>query len=467
MLVDQNSENEIHPAEAVSPPQSSSDLSATGLKSKLVLDTRNYFISKIVPGVMGLLTVMVFVRLVGYEQYGRYAILMALVTACATAASGWLNHGVLRFQSLHAEPLQMRTFRRASDIGILLSALLGGVITIAVVRLSSEHSVVGTLTALGLFLPLLIYTVSLTRRQALLESAQVVWMESVRAILSFALPIALIWLTRAGTYLPLLGGVAAGYAIAILLNRQRPLGEEGQATDRTSAVHERALLRKIWNYGWPVAFWFFCQQGLVVSDRYFIRHYHGYAAAGIYASIYDVIVRSFSLIFAPITLSVHTLLMHQWNQGDRKHTVDVLRHAMKYEALIFAPAGIALYFLSGLASRLILGTPNTEASHTIVPLAIGGFLWQFALLAHKPLEILCLTKRMLAGSVAALIINIAGNAVFVPRFGFQASAYVLVASACCYILLLWPLTPMCLFQGAISQSRVSSKFRIRSEEVGI
>src|SRR2546427_3748198 len=67
------------------------------MHGKLFRDAFNYFLSKVVPGLMGLLSVLVFVRLVGYEQYGRYAVVFAFVMAWASGMAGWVSQGVIRF----------------------------------------------------------------------------------------------------------------------------------------------------------------------------------------------------------------------------------------------------------------------------------------------------------------------------------------------------------------------------------
>src|SRR5207249_11930058 len=69
------------------------------MRGKLFRDAFDYFLSKVVPGLMGLLSVLVFVRLVGYEQYGRYTVVFAVVMVWASGMEGWGSQGVLQYQS--------------------------------------------------------------------------------------------------------------------------------------------------------------------------------------------------------------------------------------------------------------------------------------------------------------------------------------------------------------------------------
>src|SRR2546427_4617158 len=87
------------------------------MHGKLFRDAFNYFLSKVVPGLMGLLSVLVFVRLVGYEQYGRYAVVFAFVMAWASGMAGGLSQGILRFQSQWREPQEAENFLRSAGAG--------------------------------------------------------------------------------------------------------------------------------------------------------------------------------------------------------------------------------------------------------------------------------------------------------------------------------------------------------------
>jgi hypothetical protein len=65
---------------------------------KLVSDSINYFLSKIIPGLMGFLSVLVFVRLLRYEEYGHYAFVLAIVMASASGYAGLLSKWGLLFK---------------------------------------------------------------------------------------------------------------------------------------------------------------------------------------------------------------------------------------------------------------------------------------------------------------------------------------------------------------------------------
>jgi O-antigen/teichoic acid export membrane protein len=417
---------------------------AGGIRQKLLRDSLNYFLCKVVPGFTGLLSVLVFVRLMGYEEYGHYAVVFAVIMATASGMGGWIAQGILRFRSQQIEPGSGPVFDRATLWGAGLSICVGGLGMLVAIRFTGVQRGWQLGVSFLLSAILLVYTVRIARLQALLRSSGVLRLEIGRALGTFGIPLVLFWLTGAKHYWLLLLGIAIGYLLPALTSFWKKTDRSDWLARRTRRLggDEKRILRQVWSYGWPVALWLLCQQGLVVSDRYFIQRFLGYSAAGVYSSMYDTIVRSFSLIFMPITLAVHPLVMNRWNAGRHRHALAAIQAGLRYQVLLFVPILAVLALLAPRISHIVLGASYPAAASVVVPLAVAGFLWQLALLAHKPLEILCQTKRMLLGIVAALAVNVGGNWVLVPRLGYPVAAYLAVASAIVYLLVLVAVTPL-------------------------
>jgi O-antigen/teichoic acid export membrane protein len=440
---------------------------AESFRGALVQDAFNYFLSKIVPGLMGFLSVLVFVRVVGVEQYGRYAVVFAFVMAWASGLAGWLSQGILRFQSRWREPGEADNFLLSATVGTILSVAVGVIaVAIAMPALGVQRGW-PLLISLGLLGTLIVYTVAIARFQASLRSAKVLQFEAVRSVGCFVIPVTLLWVTGSNDYRLLLLGIGLGYSLPLLgpvFSRTKEHVDAEQGWRPKLSSGHRLILGELWQFGWPVALWMLCQQGLVVSDRYFLQKFSGFSEAGVYASMYDVIVRSFSLLFMPITLAVHPLVMNHWNVGNRRQAVRAVRAGVKYQLAMFVPIGVTLVLLAPWVSRLVVGKGIPEAAALVLPLTVGGFLWQVCLLAHKPLEILCQTKRILLGILVALSFNVSGNWILVPKYGYLASAYLTVVSAVAYLLLLLVLTPKRELRDAIEADGASTRWNPGSQK---
>ena len=169
-------------------------------RRKLIQDAFNYFLSKIIPGLMGFLSVLVFVRIVGVEQYGRYAVVFAFVMAWASGLAGWLSQGILRFQSLWRERGEAANFLRSAIAGTLFSVTIGAIaVGVAMPALGMQGGW-PLLISLGLLGVLIVYTVAIARFQASLRSAKVLRFEAARSVGCFAVPVALLWMTGSRDY---------------------------------------------------------------------------------------------------------------------------------------------------------------------------------------------------------------------------------------------------------------------------
>ena len=65
----------------------------------LIKDSLKYSVTKIIPGVMGLIAVIVFIRMIGAEEYGKYSIQLSFLMAYSAFTVGWLNQSTLRYYS--------------------------------------------------------------------------------------------------------------------------------------------------------------------------------------------------------------------------------------------------------------------------------------------------------------------------------------------------------------------------------
>src|SRR5258708_8033683 len=160
---------------------------AGSFRRKLIHDAFNYFLRMFVRGLVGFLSGLLFVLMVGVEQYGRYAVVFAFVMAWAWGLAGWLSQGILRFQSQWHEPGDAANFLRSITAGTVLSAAIGAVAVGIVMPVFGVQKGWPLLISLALLGGLVAYTVAIARFQASLRSAKVLQFEAVRSVCCFAI----------------------------------------------------------------------------------------------------------------------------------------------------------------------------------------------------------------------------------------------------------------------------------------
>lgn len=411
----------------------------------LARDSFYYMVGKVAPGVAGLLSVVVFSRLVGIEEYGRFAFLLASGTMVAAFGIGWVNQAVLRFYGRYSASRDVvrRTIRRAVGVvsaGLaVVAALIGTLKLIGLWESDLTHdlSVSALVLGVGFAAVQMLYGTTLSLIRAQLRAGTVVRMEAVRAILAIAAPVLLVLLWPRGASALLLGTIGA-VLVAVLLADRTALGDNHHGPAEVGRVgaslETKGLLRAFWKYGWPLSFWLGFTTAFQVSDRFLIQYFYDFGNAGVYAGVYDIVVRSYSLLFMPVTLAAHPRIMDAFNAGRFEEGSELIRTSIVWQVILFVPMGLVLWWAGGPVLVLLLPDIDPQVASTLLlPLAVGGLLWQLALLVHKPLEVAHRTIWML-GIIA---VSWAANVVFVswalPRWGLAAAAYGYAAAGFLYI----------------------------------
>ena len=130
------------------------------------------------------------------------------------------------------------------------------------------------------------------------------------------------------------------------------------------------------------------------------------------------------------------MIMDAWNRGEEGKARSVLRRGLTYSIGAGAVVTLGVWLLAPLILPTVLGAVATEGSLAVAgPVAAGAFLWQVAMLAHKPLELHNRTGLMLLLVSVALAANVLVNLLFLPVAGLVVAGYSTVLSAFLYLSL--------------------------------
>ena len=402
----------------------------------LIKDSFKYSVTKIIPGVMGLLAVIVFIRMIGAEGYGKYSVQLSFLMASSAFTVGWLNQSTLRYYSKYQNDQQLP---QILFIGLVFSLLLGSLILV-IGSLVTVHNQKFPLTSIGLtlFLALCFFQFLSAVLRSQLRPNVVIIVTALQSILGLVLPLLLLWVLSPNHKYLLLGLAGSYIALPLVflaLNIDRfkifwPIAHD-------SRHHYKLILSKFFRYGFPLSLWFGISLSLPFLDRFFIEYFYSFEVTGIYASFTDLVIRIFSILVFPLTLAAHPRIMSAWNNNNQSAAFTIWRKALQYQLGIFIILmAIVIIFTDQIFSLLMVVLPelNISYSYLLIPILIGGFLWQFALLCHKPLEMDQRTKLMVVLMLAALCVNLIGNIVYLPHYGIIATAYTYMASAGVYII---------------------------------
>lgn len=389
---------------------------------ELLRDTLLYIVAKAVPGLIGLISVVVFVRLLGVEQFGLFSLLGSTAMMWSTFSSSWMTQGILRHctaPEAFDHPL-WRQLLRGAGFAVALGSL--GVI-LNLCLLDPKPDWISAILTWLLVVVTVLQTLAVTLWQAKLQPPKVLVLELVRTVAGFAICLVLV-VAISATPAALLLGTSLGYALGI-----RWPAPAGAGTASATTVR----LGTLWHYGWPLSIWLGIQTAFPWLDRLAISLTLGLEATGTFASLSDIVTRSFSLLIFPLTLAVHPRITARWNEGHP----DAAQHLLRFAAWVSLLACILLvgaYYLGRFhLVEWLLPPAQRDTGMAAVPwLALAGAIWQIALLAHKPLELRSQTRIMLVCVLFSLGVKLALNWFAIPVWGLRGAAGATFAAGLTY-----------------------------------
>jgi O-antigen/teichoic acid export membrane protein len=390
-----------------------------------------YTISKIAPGISGLASVVLFVRIVGVEEYGSFSYLLSQCYLIAAFGFGWLNQSQLRYYNKdyifkEYNGGQIRAFIYSSIICLIILLFFSVI---------QPHSIIIFVIAFISILGIGGFNYIKTFYQARLLPVKILWISLIQSTSSLILPLLFLTFFTKNSNTILLG-VGASFITIILFFIIIKVKIKTLINDLR--YNGKIYLKKWALYGSSLSIWFAAGLALPFLDRFFINKYLSHEDLGIYSSVQEILFKVFSLIIFPLTMAIHPRIMNSWNESKKNDSFNLI----KFGILIVSTLGIILFSLLLYFDSFIFGLLNIlipefkiENKQIILPLISAGFLWQLSFLTHKIMELNEKTNLMVLFISISLLINIFGNIYFIPLYGIISTSFVSFISAFIYCLL--------------------------------
>lgn len=383
-----------------------------------------YLAAKTAPAVAGYVLLPVLVRSMTAEEFTRYGQGMALVNALIGFAAGWMNQSQMRFvhQSEQAE------LRVAKGLAFIAN-LLGGALLVGAVGLWAGAGGWTEILLYAAMLTGLMVTTDALARQA---TRRFVSMELARsALLVGAILLAAYAFQSLSSRLVLMV-VALSYLAPVAWHLPA-LGRLGERHLVIISLQVKGLFAALWRFGWPVGAWICLTSAMQILDRSFARQTFGVEASAHYIAVFEVYFRGVSLVLFPLLMAAYPEMIKRWSSGNRDGAIRLGRRVHRLQAYAFVPCVL----LSGLSVDWlmpILGKTAAPSDRIMAAtFACGAIIWQWALVAHKPLELEHRTPVMLILALVS-VATFAATLWTAGRFGLVSVATAYVVSGLTYIV---------------------------------
>jgi O-antigen/teichoic acid export membrane protein len=192
--------------------------------------------------------------------------------------------------------------------------------------------------------------------------------------------------------------------------------------------------KKVMDYGLPLTIWIFISTFTMMADRYIIKEYYDYGAAGTYSAIKDLVTKISTFTILPIFIAYNAKINDAWNSKDRLKARSLIREVLTIELAAGLLVCTGFLIFHNVIYSGILHLKGERLYFTSMFLIISAFFWQAAMFFHKPMDLLFRQKTMVVIILISLLMNVILNLVLVPKFGYPAAAVTALVSVLFYSL---------------------------------
>lgn len=375
-----------------------------------------YLPVNIVQGVVGLLTIVLFTRLLDPAQYGVYALAFSVFSLTQTALLTWTEAAMARFLATRAED-----GRIADHFATLYRLWLGAALAVpviggAVLTLAPMGQPLRIALAAGFAAVLVNSLAKLAqeRRRAAGEVSSAALLSMVQTAGGFALGLGFA-LTGLGGAAPLLGiGVVSLVCVAMVLPRELSMA---------GGRFDKALARSYFIYGAPVALSLILALVLASTDRLLLAAFLDEATVGVYHAGYSLGSRTLDVVFIWLGMAGGPALIQALERGGQPALEDAAREQAGVMALLTLPAAVGLALVARPLADLMVGeVMRAQASHVTPWIAASG--WLSGVTTYYLLQAFTLARRtplLIVSMSAPALANVALNLVLIPRLGLDGA----------------------------------------------
>ncbi len=397
----------------------------------MISHTFLYFIARVGNGVFAIATLATFTRLLSPEEYGIYALSMAITTVASAICFQWLNVVVGRFYPMHIDNpgKVISVAARGFCAAILAAALLflGGLVF---------HEVLGLGPALvGI---LFLITIALGCHTLALQVANV-QNDPVRYALLLwvkggaALFLGIVLSEYGAGAEGVLLGLLAGLALAVVGFSPKPWIKKN-----TDYVNSH-LVRQMFRYGMPLTLNFLAILSVDLADRFIIGRLLGAAHVASYAAAYDLVQQLVGPVMNILFLAAFPSIVKVY-EGKGDEPVRIRLYALGSKLIaIGLPIAVGIGVLASDIAVIVFGPDYRLAAAELIPwlaaaIFVGAFKSYFLDLVFQLRHAI---KYQGYIAIMMALVNIYLNLLLLPRYGVISAAWSTLVAFAAGALVSW------------------------------
>jgi O-antigen/teichoic acid export membrane protein len=383
-----------------------------------------YLPANVVQGVVGLLSIVAFTRLLSPADYGLYALGFSAMTLAHTSAFTWLEAAMARFWATasgaaEADAHMATIYGSFARVAVAFVALVAPALWLWPASRDVKFALAAGFAAVcARSLVKLVQE----RRRAAGEVTAAAGLDMLQTGAGFALGAACAALGFGGAA-PLVGlALAALLCLPAFLPRELAAARAG--------AFDPARARAYAAYGFPVAASLILALALATADRFLIAWFLDAGSVGAYHAAYSLANRTLDVLFVWLGAAGAPALVHALERGGRAELDRAARDFASTMVAIVLPAAAGLALVAAPLAEVMVGEGLRAGAAAVTPwIAISAlFSGLTTYYFHQAFTLARRTRLLIVAMVFPAVANIALNLILLPRFGLAGAAWAAAGS---------------------------------------
>jgi O-antigen/teichoic acid export membrane protein len=376
----------------------------------------------------------VYTRLLGPEEYGSYALVVAAVTLVELIVFGWVSQAIIRYLPSERS--------KEGEARLLATAFLSVVMMMAAV-----------------VVPWLLSTVVVESHSARLASLLRVGLLTLASAVALDFVLALARAKRLRARYAVATGVGSLGTVGVAVLLLRTAGEAGEAILVAEGVVLGAVavyelwrnkahrwaraslfstrwLRTFFSYGLPLVGASLGALVLSVADRYMLEYLGGPGDVGSYAAGYDLADKSLKVVFSVLVAAALPVIVRVATEAGNEAAVGAVEDLLGAYLVVMLPLTVAMVTFNGELVTTVLGSGFEKAALVVPWVAVGTLCWGAAQILAQGFLVNERTMPLFSLLLLAAVLNIALNLALIPALGTLGAAISTTATYAAYLVLL-------------------------------
>ena len=377
-----------------------------------------YLPVNVVQGVVGLLTIVLFTRVLDPAQYGVYALAFSVGSLTQTILLTWTEAAMARFLAARTQDDRLAD-HFATLFRLWLCAAVVVPLACVVVWLTPLDAPlkIAVVAALASTLVNSLMKLALERRRAAGEVSGAALLTMAQTAGGFLLGLALAFAGLGGAA-PVLG---VGMISAICVLAVLP----GELKRMTGGKFDKVLARSYAAYGLPVSMSLILALVLASTDRLLLGAFLDEATVGVYHAGYSLGSRTLDVVFIWLGMAGAPALISALERGGQAALTEAAREQAGFMTLLTLPAAVGLALVARPLADLMIGEGlRAGASHVTPWIAASG--WLSGVTTYYLLQAFTLARRtplLIVSMSAPALANVILNLALIPRLGLDGALW--------------------------------------------